>query len=1347
MNKFITKVAKLVLGLSLAAGVGVAVGSQKASRADAAPNGTYTLTISYSDFTTTSYANNNGSHTKSASKDSGSGDSTMSVAYTSYQAMQSSNKIQFQKKAGYIYNTTDLGTINSVTLSSGSSGLQYTIGSSENPSSSASGGYFKVYADTTNSAQSCTQITISYTISTSKENVELSCDDLDLDVSDSATALSVSASSGGNTVTGLTYTYDTADHGVATVNNSGQVTPVDIGTTSLTISFAGNDSYNSASTTITVNVSDATLTTSNLTFAAACGGTGTASDDAVWAVSSDGTESVFSADDGIHYGTNSASVQYIQMDTSDIKGVVKRIIVTARDANAVATVSVTVGSTPYSCTGSTTATNSSAAYTFTGNTKGAITVKIDRGSAQTKALYIKSVVVYYQQITLQSISLSGTYPTTFDQGDEFSHAGMVVTANYSDNSTENVTTDPGTTWTGYDMQTAGNQTVTVTYKTKTATYSISVTAAVMYSVGGTILNGSLSSTDSVRENNSLNITINANAKYLRPESLSVTMGGNTLTIGSGYTYNSSTGAFNIASVTGNVVINGECTKEHGLWDDDPYSVSEAWTIIDGYADNGKSSSVVYVTGVVTGTPNDGQYGSTFNITDGTNTIEAYSISGAQSSNSANAGYVNDGYTVVVGGALIKFYKNSEYTYEVGYASGFSSSLVSSVPPKTVSSIVVKTAPTKTAYKSGESFDPTGLVITATYSDNSISDVEYLGNEASFSFSPSTITEAGNVTITYRGQTCTQAVTVVTVTNVTGVASAPLEVNQNSSINVADVTLNVVYSDSSVGTVNPDSITCDTSSLGSAQATATYNAATGTKTATFNVTVVAAPGVIDFGNTSGYFNPTSNSDSYTDTLGNSVSISTDGAYSTVAAHSKQIGTGNNSATYVNITITLASRAGVDSVTVVYKSAGSNKNVVLTAYGDSVDDAILSGSVNSNTAMVTATTTNSYEKVNANAIHVNFAPTTGVVIESISYTLGSLVQEFGILASVVVDSSSLHETEFKVGQTFSSEGLVLLATDTNGFTKLFTSGFTTTYDGVTFNSELSDEENTVTLTVGVNTATCSYTFNVINPPTYSAITSQSDLYEGMRVLIYGQAGYAASVQSGTYMTESEVTLTGNDITDAGSAIEFVVRIYGTSGFALQHGTSYLHFSGNSNTADMSNTLNEESVWTFDENGLVNVGDDSREFRHNHGATRFACYTNTTGTRVSLYVSSATPKTDIMGAETYAYKYLHLRDYLAADANGSCSTYYGTAKTQFSSLTAEEKTEFIKLNDAVARLQAWANANGETFDPSTKTFSARSSTSPLAFGSTQNTNTIAIIVIISMVSVTAIGGYFFLKRREQN
>ena len=32
-------------------------------------------------------------------------------------------------------------------------------------------------------------------------------------------------------------------------------------------------------------------------------------------------------------------------------------------------------------------------------------------------------------------------------------------------------------------------------------------------------------------------------------------------------------------------------------------------------------------------------------------------------------------------------------------------------------------------------------------------------------------------------------------------------------------------------------------------------------------------------------------------------------------------------------------------------------------------------------------------------------------------------------------------------------------------------------------------------------------------------------------------------------------------------------------------------------------------------------------------------------------------------------------------------------------------------------------------------------------EKTNSVAIIVIISMVSVTAIGGYFFLKKRKEN
>lgn len=135
--------------------------------------------------------------------------------------------------------------------------------------------------------------------------------------------------------------------------------------------------------------------TSTLNFTAACGGSGTADDGAEWTVTSDASESVFDNTSGIHYGTNKASVTYVQLSTSDVEGTITQVVVNARDAQASATVSVTVGGTEFTCTGSAIATNTSADYTFTGTGSGEIVVRIDRGTANTKAIYVKSVIVTY----------------------------------------------------------------------------------------------------------------------------------------------------------------------------------------------------------------------------------------------------------------------------------------------------------------------------------------------------------------------------------------------------------------------------------------------------------------------------------------------------------------------------------------------------------------------------------------------------------------------------------------------------------------------------------------------------------------------------------------------------------------------------------------------------------------------------------------------------------------------------------------------------------------------------------------------------------------------------------------
>ena len=70
-------------------------------------------------------------------------------------------------------------------------------------------------------------------------------------------------------------------------------------------------------------------------------------------------------------------------------------------------------------------------------------------------------------------------------------------------------------------------------------------------------------------------------------------------------------------------------------------------------------------------------------------------------------------------------------------------------------IEVTTAPTKTSYTAGESFAPTGMVVTATYSDGTTSAV------TGYSYSPAgALTTADKVvTITYQGKVASQVITV------------------------------------------------------------------------------------------------------------------------------------------------------------------------------------------------------------------------------------------------------------------------------------------------------------------------------------------------------------------------------------------------------------------------------------------------------------------------------------------------------------------------------------------------------------------------------------------------------------
>ena len=147
-------------------------------------------------------------------------------------------------------------------------------------------------------------------------------------------------------------------------------------------------------------------------------------------------------------GTSVGTIDFTPTKVGDIEGGI----------TFTPTPSMTAASLVFTCT------NATSAGSTHGAGIGSITIKgtTSGGTVVTK--------------TLTSIAISGTYPTTFQQGDAFSHEGMTVTATYDDESTADVTSKA--TFSGYNMSSVGEQTVTVTYVegevAKTASYTITV---------------------------------------------------------------------------------------------------------------------------------------------------------------------------------------------------------------------------------------------------------------------------------------------------------------------------------------------------------------------------------------------------------------------------------------------------------------------------------------------------------------------------------------------------------------------------------------------------------------------------------------------------------------------------------------------------------------------------------------------------------------------------------------------------------------------------------------------------------------------------------------------------------
>ena len=265
-----------------------------------------------------------------------------------------------------------------------------------------------------------------------------------------------------NEVEGATVTWSGNNDAVATIDEEGAVTLVAAGTVTFTATYVGvEDEYKGSSDTYEMTVTDSTpFTGGDVTFAATADtGTSPLTKNGVTFTCSSGA-----LNNGSEYRLykNSETTFSLSDDIIASGYVIKSIAFTCTSSNPASGFAEQEGWETDGNNG-----------TWTG---AATSVSFTASNAQVRATEI--VVTVGQAAALSSIALSGDYPTTFHVGDAFSYEGIVVTANYEDQTTKDVTASAE--FTGYNMATEGAQTVTVSYTegevTKTATYDITVNA-------------------------------------------------------------------------------------------------------------------------------------------------------------------------------------------------------------------------------------------------------------------------------------------------------------------------------------------------------------------------------------------------------------------------------------------------------------------------------------------------------------------------------------------------------------------------------------------------------------------------------------------------------------------------------------------------------------------------------------------------------------------------------------------------------------------------------------------------------------------------------------------------------
>ena len=984
--------------------------------------------------------------------------------------------------------------------------------------------------------------------------------------------------------------------------------------------------------------------------------------------------------------------------------------------------------------------SSGANITITGVSAGTATITAKRTISGQQ--YSATCTVTVTKV-VSSLSKGSTSPskTTYTAGESFNPGGLTITANYSDSTSEDVTNS--VVWTP-DPLTAGTTSVTGTFGGK----SITIT-------GLTVNEAAQPESYSIVPSDLANGTYPTSAtSYTAASGISVTA-MNTANFSSkiqfkksgGYLYNNSSlnlGTLTLSGVSGSLTVYAGTSKNpssttisgsNGVYDLSGYnyfkiinnsgSVATCSNISVGLAQQAKTLSSISVYE----SPDKLSYtaGEYFDPT-GLEITRAYSD--GTEDNYAYAGHTSE-FTFSPSTATALTTSNTSVTITYGGKTTTQGITVNAA--KTLSSISVSTAPTKTTYTAGEYFDPTGLVIRRNYSDSTYDTYTYANHTSEFTFSPSTstalTTSNASVTITYSGKSTSQAITVnaavKTLSSIT-ISGYKTSFSLDETFSFSG-TVTANFSDSSSSDVTSSATFSgyNMSVAGNYTVTVSYTYSGTTKTAQYQISVVASGGGGGATEEGSQRISASSSSTYYQSGDICPTGTTSSASATCDAFdvSWLKNTGNDIMyTYDEMRI-----YSNNSFSITPKSGYTLTSVVITANSSSYANAIGGSSLtnctkSTSSAIVTLTPTDGTSSVgfrNSAQSRINY-----IVVNYEFKSSGSVDPVTGITATP--------NKTFCVGETITSSDITVKDSNNKTISGFTFESYQFTYADAASGGSLTSK--IFTSAVSYETFSCDLTVQVQRKAYENPSESEISLVSSD---VFGEIGGGNS------------DLKSGSVTYSGITYEYSKAYYYSGSSVLSFGNASSQTGYVTNTTALNSGITDITVTSTGRSVNVRYSVDGEAWvlKANADTTNNTYkYFKVDCVGVSGSNYSNITKIDIT---TKGETALNVSNYIMfEDTNNQCVSKLPIALDYYKNLSTSGKSEFQTSDDYVIstareRLESWSSSQGKTIDYTNGTLINKMNV--LNMLQSENNNKAIFVFIITTISISSLALCLVIKKRR--